>query len=313
MFTRVVAQGVSFELLDPDASMLRDALPGCGYEPGVCAVLAPALARPDSAFFDVGALYGFFTVWAEKSGAAQVVAFEPGRHYADVLEHNLRLNGCERVRVERIALAERTGTGSFAARTRVGDAAEDGHEVDGVEHRAFGRGLLNHVLPRPRRGDRVVAEPGYWRAEPGPWLAAAAGERLGLFTRGADQDEREISLERLDDWVGRCGLRPTVMKIDIHGGEVAAIRGMRETLAHGPIELVIEVHTSDLLVSGTHEELVRELETAGLEVCELRGFRGRRCTLVPLVGRARRDFCDQRRWTASELYFMRCLHARRRS
>jgi hypothetical protein len=311
MFTRVVAQGVSFELLDPDASMLRDALPGCGYEPGVCAVLAPALAQPGAVFFDIGALYGFFAVWAHKSGAAQVVAFEPGRYYADVLEHNLRLNGCERVRVERIALAERTGTGSFAARTRV--AGCDAVDVNGVEHRAFVRGLLNHALPRAHRGERVVVKPGYWRAQPGPWLAAAAGERLGLFTQGGDQDEREVALERLDDWVARCGIRPTVMKIDIHGGEVAAIRGMRETLTAGTIDLVVEVHTSDLLVSGTHDELVDELETAGLEVCELRGFRGRRCTLVPLVGRARRDFCDQRRWTASELYFMRCLHARRRS
>ncbi len=311
MFTRVVAHGVAFELLDPDASMLRDALPGCGYEPGVCAVLARGLARPGAVFFDVGALYGFFAVWAHKSGAAEVVAFEPGRHYADVLEHNLRLNGCDGVRVERIALAERTGAGSFAARTRVAGADADG--VNGVERRAFGRGLLNHLVPRPRRGERVVAKPGYWRAEPGPWLAAAVGERLGLFTGGADQDEREVSLECLDDWVARCGVRPTVMKIDIHGGEVAAIRGMRATLGAGPIELVVEVHTNDLLVSGTHEELVVELETAGLEVCELRGFRGRRCTLVPLVGRARRGFCDQRRWTASELYFMRCLHARRRS
>jgi FkbM family methyltransferase len=311
MFTRVVAEGVSFELLDPDASMLRDALPGCGYEPGVCAVLGPELAKPGCVFFDVGALYGFFAVWADKSGASEVVAFEPGDHYADVLEHNLRLNGCEHVRVERIALAERTGVGSFAARTRVSGSAVEAKA--GPDRRTFGRGLLNHVVPRPRRGERVVAKPGYWRAQPGPWLAAAAGERLGLFTRGADQDEREISLERLDDWVARTGVRPTVMKIDIHGGEVAAVRGMRETLAGGPIELVVEVHTSDLLVSGTHEELVCELEAAGLEVCELRGFRGRRCTLIPLVGRARRDFCDQRRWTATELYFMRCLHARRRS
>jgi hypothetical protein len=308
MFTRVVAEGVSFELLDPDASMLRDALPGCGYEPGVCAVLAPALRRPDAVFFDVGALYGFFAVWAHKTGAAQVVAFEPGRHYADVLEHNLRLNGCERVRVERIALADRTGPGSFAARTRLeGSGAGD----NANERRTFGRGLLNHLLPRPRRGERVVAEPGYWRADPGPWLAAAAGEKLGLFTRGADQDTREIELERLDDWVARNRVRPTVMKIDVHGGEVAAIRGMRETLRTGPVELVVEVHTTDLLVSGSHEELVCELEAAGLEVCELLGFRGRRCTLVPLVGRARRGFCEQRRWTASELYFMRCLHARR--
>lgn len=54
------------------------------------------------------------------------------------------------------------------------------------------------------------------------------------------------------------------------------------------------------------------LEAAGQDVFELRGFRGRQGRLVPPVGAAREQLCDQRRWTASELYFMRVLYARSR-
>src|SRR5262245_4051303 len=117
MFARVTAEGATFELLDPDASLLRDALPGRGYEPAVCALLKRALDRPGAVFFDVGALYGFFSTWAATATSATVVAFEPGARYAAVLEHNLRLNGCDGVRVERVALAERTGSARFSART----------------------------------------------------------------------------------------------------------------------------------------------------------------------------------------------------
>jgi hypothetical protein len=304
MFTRVTAEGTTFELLDPDASILRDALPGAGYEPALCALLSPSLTRPGAVFFDVGALYGFFSVWAACAGAERVVAFEPGRHYAGILDYNLRLNACENVRVELVALSDRTGLGSFAART----LAVEGNGRGG---RSYARGVLNHLRPRGRGGEPVIAQPGHWRARPGPWAAAAAGERLGLFTRGADQEESEVALERMDDWVRREGVSPTVVKIDVHGGEVAVVRGMREIMRDGPLELVVEVHTDDLLVTGTHEELVAELEAAGLEVFELSGFRRSAGRLVPLVGRARRDFCDQRRWNAVELYFMRCLYARR--
>jgi len=313
MFTRVTAEGAAFELLDPDASMLRDALPGSGYEPAVCALLKRSLQRPGTVFLDVGALYGFFSVWAAKATPATVVAFEPGPRYAAVLEHNLRLNGCEGVRVERVALAERTGSARFSARTLTAEEEQD--TTDRAQDRgawSYLRGLGNHLRRGPAAGEPITAAPGYWRAEPGPWLAAATSERLGLFTQGADQDEVEVALERLDDWVTRTGIVPQVVKIDVHGGEVGVLRGMTEQLRRRPLELLIEVHTSDLLVAGSHAELVETLEAAGLDVFELRGFRGRQGRLVPLVGAAREQLCDQRRWTASELYFMRFLYARSR-
>jgi hypothetical protein len=106
-------------------------------------------------------------------------------------------------------------------------------------------------------------------------------------------------------------MRPTVVKIDVHGAEAAVLRGMRETLRDHVQELIVEVHTSDLLITGTHEEIVVELEAAGLEVFELRGFRRARATLIPLRGAARRRFCDEREWTAEDLWFMRCLYARK--
>jgi len=305
VFLRARAEGIDFELLDPDASILRDSLPFAGYEPAVCALLKRALTRPDAIFLDVGALYGFFTVWASKTGAAEVVAFEPGHRYAEVLDYNLRLNGCEGVRVERRALSDRNGTGSLAARTL---SPDPGPKMG----RPYVHGLLNHLRrSSPTVGERIVAAEKGGRDQLGPWLSAAIAEKLGLFAQGGDQDEGDVALERLDDWVKRTGITPTVVKIDVHGGEVAVVRGMPELLGSQPLEVVIEVHTSDLLVTGSHDELLTHLEAAELAVFEVKGFRSRRAQLVPLSGSARHRFCDQETWTASELYFMRCLYARR--
>lgn len=306
MYVRLTAEGTRFELLDPDASLLRDALPRGGYEPAVCALLARAFEQPGATFFDVGALYGFFAVWAALRGVA-VVAFEPGEQYAEVLELNLRRNGCEGARVERLALSDRDGELRFAARSAVAEPA-----ADGDAGRSYVRGLRNHRRGAPGVGERVVAAPGYWRAPLAPWIAANLGERLGLFRAGEDQVARTVRQQPLDAWVREHGVAPTVVKIDVHGAEVAVVRGMRDALREHVRELVVEVHTSDLLVSGSHAELVAELEDAGLELFELRGFRRAEATLVPLVGEARRRFCDQREWTAEELWFMRCLYARRR-
>ena len=308
MFTRLVVEDTSFDFLDPDASILRDALPTRGYEPAVCALLARSIARPGSVFFDIGALYGFFAVWAElHAPEAQVVAFEPGAVYARVLELNLALNGCSRARVERVALSDRGGKAAFAARSLATDGARP------PLRKSYVRGLVNHLRREGADGvGEIVTAAGHWRAGFRPWLAAAVAERLGLFRHGSDQEQGEVVVQPLDEWVAASGLRPTVAKIDVHGAEVEVLRGMSRALRDDVRELIVEVHTEDLLTTGSHEEVVERLEEAELEVFELRGFRNTSGRLVPLDGVRRRRFCDQRQWTSEELYFMRCLYARRR-
>jgi hypothetical protein len=305
LFWQLSAEGTEVDLLDPDWSVMRDAWPRASYEPPVCALLAQALSRPNQVFFDVGALYGFFAVWAAKRGAT-VVAFEPNEQYADVLELNARRNGCEDVRIERIGLADRSGQVGFTGRgARSSRPAES-------KKRPYARGLFNHLRP-VQAGAPVRSDPHAWRAPTLPWLVAQASDRLGLFERGFDHQERQISVSPLDEWIADSEVQPTVVKIDVHGAEVPAIRGMRRALREQVEHLIVEVHTADLLIDGTHEELLDELDQAGLEAFELHGFRRSTGRLLPLTRQARANFCDQKRWTAEQLYFMRCIYARPRN
>jgi FkbM family methyltransferase len=68
--------------------------------------------RPGAVFIDIGANIGLYTLKAARlvgrDGA--VVAVEPGRVAADLLERNLALNRFDTVRVVRAALADKVGT-----------------------------------------------------------------------------------------------------------------------------------------------------------------------------------------------------------
>lgn len=295
-------RGTAFELWDPDASLLRDALPGCAYEASVYALLERAMT-PASVLFDVGALYGAYAVWAARRGN-RVVAFEPNSEYAEVLRRNLQRNGCEHARVETVALAADAGTARLAARTLIPPTAR---------RRPYLAGVVNQLMRRHASDcvECLAAAAGDWRAGALPWLAANARERLGRFSKGADQTPREVETETLDRWCERNGIVPTVVKIDVHGAEADVLRGMRATLRDHVQALVLELHTDDLRSPGTVSDLLLELERAGMEVFEIRAFRRNVAHLVPMTPAVRASLVDQRRWTAEELYFMRCLYARR--
>jgi FkbM family methyltransferase len=66
-------------------------------------------------FFDGGANVGFLSVIAARlvGPTGHVVCFEPLAANADLIEHNVRLNGLGNVRVRREALGETDGTASF--------------------------------------------------------------------------------------------------------------------------------------------------------------------------------------------------------
>jgi FkbM family methyltransferase len=65
---------------------------------------------PGTAFIDVGANIGYFSLLAAVSGRAGVVAFEPQRAVADLLRRSAALNGVAgSVRVEHLALSDRPG------------------------------------------------------------------------------------------------------------------------------------------------------------------------------------------------------------
>lgn len=299
---QLTVEGTTFALVDPDASLLRDAHPRGGYEPSLCALLAQDLGA-GTTFFDIGGLYGFYSVYAALRGG-DVVVFEPSAEYAAVLALNLERNGCTHVRLEQIALAARDSSRRFASRTLVPETT--------TRHRCRLPNPRRPLFRSPRRGRAIRAAPGYWRAPLGAWLAASAGDALGLFNTGADSLSRDVPTSSLDRWVAESGVTPSVVKIDVHGGEVGVLAGMTRVLRDSVTAVAVEVHSNDLLVDGTHSDIVGMLEAADLEVFELRGFRRARGRLVPLVGDLRKQFCDEGRWSLAELRYMRCLYARRR-
>jgi FkbM family methyltransferase len=70
---------------------------------------------------------------------------------------------------------------------------------------------------------------------------------------------KAVPVLALDTWIADTGQAPpSVIKIDIEGGEIGALRGMKETLAAGGPTLIIELHATrdavlDLLDSFGYE------------------------------------------------------------
>ncbi|AFZ28267.1 hypothetical protein Cylst_6485 (plasmid) [Cylindrospermum stagnale PCC 7417] len=109
--------GASFQLLDPDRSVAKETTQGLDYEPAVTQHLKQILEKENLCFLDVGAHYGYYTVYVSKISAnSRVYSFEPGAKHLEVLRHNLRINDVE-ARVYNVALSDETKEVLFHNRT----------------------------------------------------------------------------------------------------------------------------------------------------------------------------------------------------
>lgn len=96
------------------------------------------------------------------------------------------------------------------------------------------------------------------------------------FTLAASEDEGDgdvVDVTTGDQLFREVGQHPTVMKLDVEGAELQAIRGMRETLTHPDFRaLFLEVHrpggqNASLADFGaSRDELVEELAELGFEL-----------------------------------------------
>jgi FkbM family methyltransferase len=79
------------------------------YEPELA--LLDRLLPPGGVFIDCGASIGIYSLVASRVVGAQgcVISFEPGSAAAEALEHNLKLNGIENVRLFHAAASDRCG------------------------------------------------------------------------------------------------------------------------------------------------------------------------------------------------------------
>jgi FkbM family methyltransferase len=74
---------------------------------------------------------------------------------------------------------------------------------------------------------------------------AASGDSIGRVTRSGGVEVRQVTL---DGYCAQQGINPTVMKVDIEGGEAAALRG--SAVVHTLRELVVEIHEPALREQG---------------------------------------------------------------
>jgi FkbM family methyltransferase len=73
----------------------------------------------------------------------------------------------------------------------------------------------------------------------------ASGDSVGHIGADGDLEVRQVEL---DQFCAENGLQPTVMKVDIEGGEAAALE--HSTVARGARELVVEIHEPQLRERG---------------------------------------------------------------
>jgi FkbM family methyltransferase len=105
------------------------------------------------------------------------------------------------------------------------------------------------------------------------------------------------------------GLRPDVMKIDVHGCEGKVLSGMRTTLREDVRHLFCEVHPQELLVDCDVKQILDLLIASGLQVHEMDRFRDDPDpVLVPLEARYD-DLVRPERWTDAQRRNRRMLYA----
>jgi hypothetical protein len=302
------AHGTSFVFEDLRASVARDSVPGHAYEPLVTALIHDALRDVEPSFADVGALYGFFSCWVAKhQPAARVVAFEPEPAYAEVLNRNLVRNRVE-VEVVQAALSDSNKTVNFHGRTVEPDQGFESWQRNYL--RAAARSIGRRIFGGDSSSDHTLLE--NKGGSPVFSVREVAWETLKDSARPKTSvdDTHGVKAITFDSWAQEHDFWPSIIKIDVHGGEGPALRGMPEALLRAK-HVLLELHTPDYLVDCTVSSVVDSLVDSGMDLYELRGFRRSKGRLIPLTPERRSALCDVGTWSPEDLYFMKFIYGTR--
>jgi FkbM family methyltransferase len=164
------------------------------------------LVRPGDVVYDIGANVGLYTRFAIEFGAARTIAFEPMADNIELLRRNAALARDGAAKIEVLELA-------------VGDS--DGEELLQVDD----------VMSATASLDRV--------------RGGAPSEGHQLY--GIAPKTQRVKVAKLDTLVFEQKLAPPrVMKIDIEGAELLALRGASRVLREHRPSLAIEIHSADI-------------------------------------------------------------------
>jgi FkbM family methyltransferase len=149
-------------------------------------------------------------------------------------------------------------------------AAARGARVYAFEPNPETRALLERGLDRAGFADRVEVVPRALAERNGArrLFTGGGGDTSSLYSAQGSEGEVTIDCVRGDEFFG-TDVRLDVVKMDIEGGEVAALEGLHQTLARSAPDLVVfaECNPEALAAAGsTAEDLVASLREQRLEV-----------------------------------------------
>ena len=183
--------------------------------------LLERLAQPGMVALDIGAHVGYYTRLLAKRADAdgRVIAVEPNPSTHRVLQHNTR--GMPTVSALQLAAAEREGSAELFDYLMM-SASGSLHYDESLAHQQRAQMGEGDVAPRREAGFEM--------------------QRYHVRTAAIDDCLDALGIERVD-----------LVKMDIEGAELAALRGMKRTIAQSPdLALVMEYNPSALQAFG-HE------------------------------------------------------------
>jgi FkbM family methyltransferase len=140
------------------------------------------------------------------------------------------------------------------------------------------RGLEQHLALNGLR-DRVTPVAAAIADDRTPRLRFAMFESSGISRMASDREQpgtaiREVPAWSIDRYCADHGIAPTVIKIDVEGAELAALRGARATIAAAGsrLRLFVEMHPQLWPAFGiSADDVRRECDAQGLTVERLDG------------------------------------------
>lgn len=108
----VVVDRVRFKIFDPTYCHHKVVHAEGGYEYPVTKHILANISKGD-VFIDVGAFYGYYTLFVARAlaGSGHIFSFEPNKEYFDIVDKNLQINDISNgVHLHNIALSNRRGT-----------------------------------------------------------------------------------------------------------------------------------------------------------------------------------------------------------
>ena len=130
--------------------------------------------------------------------------------------------------------------------------------------------LVERNLAENGLGERVTVVPLALGDAPGrhAFFLSGGGDTSSLYEPDGESERIEVAVTTLDSWLDTA-VRVDVVKLDIEGGESAALRGMHATLARAGPGLVVFAECNPSMLERSRSstsELVELLHEQGLEV-----------------------------------------------